>query len=164
MRTRKSTTGFTAFLGTHPLRATATTQSIIATSTPEAEFYAIVSAVSVSIGLKSMLADISVPVNLKLGCDTTAGIAMPSRHSLGRAKHIDIGYLWVQRALADGLVTVEKVDTETNTSALMTKNLSGARVSKLMGFLGFKYLNGLSPLARRCGQKAWAGYGGGDRG
>ena len=151
MRTRKSTTGFTAFLGTHPLRATATTQSIIATSTPEAEFYAIVSAVSVLIGLKSMLADIGVPVNLRLGCDATAGIAMSSRRGLGRAKHIDIGYLWVQRALADGLVTIEKVDTEINTSDLMTRNVPEARASKLMGLLGFKYLDGLSPRALQCG-------------
>ena len=70
---------------------------------------------------------------------------------LGRASHIDVEFLWVQRALADGLVTVEKVDTEINTSDLMTKNLSGARVQKLMGLLGFRYLDGLSPLAPRSG-------------
>ena len=151
MYARKSTTGLAAFLGTHPLRATSKTQSVIATSTAEARYYAIVSAISVSIGLKSMLADIGVPVSLRLGCDATAGIAMSSRRGLGRAKHIDIGYLWVQRALADGLVTVEKVDTEINTSDLMTKNLSGARVQKLMGLLGFRYLDDLSPLALRCG-------------
>ena len=149
LRSRKSTTGFTAFLGTHPLRATATTQSIIATSTPEAEFYAIVSAVSVSIGLKAMLADFGIPVDLKLGCGTTAGTRCGSY--LRRGRHIDIGYLWVQRALANGLVTVKKVGTEINTSDLMTRNVPEARVSKLMGLLGFKYLDGLSPPALQRG-------------
>ena len=147
MYAQKSTTGLAAFLGTHLLRTTANTQSVVATSADEAGYYAIVSAASVLIGLKSMLADIGVPVNIKLGCDTAAGMRCES----GLDKTIDVKYLWVHRALADGLVTVEKVDAEINPSAMMAKNLSGARVSKLMGLLGFKYLNGLSPLALRCG-------------
>ena len=151
MYAQKSTTGLAAFLGTHLLRTTANTQSVVATSTDEAEYYAIVSATSVLVGLKSMLADIGVPVTIKLGCDTAAGLRCGS--GLGRASHIDAKFLWVQQALAEGAVTVEKVDPETNTSTLMTKNLSRTRVSKLMGLLGFQYVDGWSPLAPRRGSR-----------
>ena len=46
VRTRKSTTGLAAFYGKHMFKAASTTQTLIALSSGESEFYAIVRGVA----------------------------------------------------------------------------------------------------------------------
>ena len=68
-KTRKSTSGYAAMLGEHCISSRSKTQSVIATSTGEAEFYAICSAVSQGLGLKTLLDDLNVKVKVRIGAD-----------------------------------------------------------------------------------------------
>ena len=58
LRTRKSTNGVNLFHGQHWLRGAASTQSVIALSSGESEFYGIVKGTSCLLGLKSIVADL----------------------------------------------------------------------------------------------------------
>ena len=64
MRTRKSTSGYVSFLGRHCVAARSKTQSVIATSSGEAELYALGSAISNGLGICAVLADLGVRVKL----------------------------------------------------------------------------------------------------
>eukprot|EP00973_Karenia_brevis_P029566 4078474-Karenia_brevis.AAC.1 len=54
MTTRKSTSGGTTQIGKHFIKAWASTQSIIALSSGEAEFYALTKAASQTLGVMTM--------------------------------------------------------------------------------------------------------------
>jgi len=147
IRTRKSTSGFACFLGAHLLKTYSKTQSVIAISTGEAEFYAVVSAVSTAIGIQSMLADLMVTVSIIIMCDATTGIVMASRQGLGRAKHIATQYLWTQSLFLNRVVRIDKVPGEKNRSDLMTKYLPQQRADKLLVMSGCEFRDGVHSLA-----------------
>ena len=71
-------------------------QAVIALSSGEAEYYGLVSATSQMLGLQSVLLDRGWKFNAHVWVDAAAGIAIGSRRRLGRVKHIDTVFLWVQ--------------------------------------------------------------------
>ena len=99
-RTRKSTSGYIGMIGKHTVMFRAVTQSVIALSTAEAKFYALCSAMSAALGLLSLLADFGLEFKINIGMDASAAIAMASRKGLGRAKHLQCQYLWVQKLVS----------------------------------------------------------------
>ena len=58
-RTRKSTSGGCAMVGVHCVKTWSTTQSIVALSSGEAEYYALVRAACVGLGLKALYHDLA---------------------------------------------------------------------------------------------------------
>ena len=71
-------------------------QAVIALSSGEAEYYGLVSGISTGLGEQSMYADWNIKVDIQVWMDATAGIAIGSRKGLGRVKHVDTTFLWVQ--------------------------------------------------------------------
>ena len=69
-------------LGEHCVSSRSKTQSVIATSTGEAELYAICSGLSQGLSLIALLGDLDVKVKVRLGIDASAGKAMASRKDL----------------------------------------------------------------------------------
>ena len=59
-RTRKSTSGGVTMWGHHLIKSWSSTQSVIALSTGEAEYYGIVKGASVALGLQSGLKDFKI--------------------------------------------------------------------------------------------------------
>ena len=147
LRTRKSTSGYASFMGKHCVAARSKTQSVIATSSGEAELYALGSAVSNGLGLCSVLADLGVKMKLIVHMDASAGIAMASRRGLGRAKHIHVQYLWMQDQITRGEITLKKIAGEQNRSDLMTKHLARERMEELMKMMQCEYKEGKSQIA-----------------
>ena len=86
-------------------------------------------------------------VKVRLGIDASAGKAMASRRGLGKSKHIDVQYLWVQAKVADQEVMLIKIPGEENRSDLMTKYLQAPRQDKLLEALGYEKVSGQSKLA-----------------
>ena len=108
-RERKSTSGGIVNFGDHTLRAWASTQNVIALSSGESEYYGLVKAASVSIGIRSMMADLGVEVRIRLITDATTGIAIASRRGLGKIKHLDVAQLWVQAKVKSKELEVSKI-------------------------------------------------------
>ena len=84
-RTRKSTSGSCFMHGAHLIKAQSKTQSNIALSSGEAEFYSMVNATSEALGLKAMLADYDVTMSPWLYVDASAAIGVAQRSGLERS-------------------------------------------------------------------------------
>ena len=132
-------------------RSSATTQAIVALSTAESEFYASVKAARIGIGAVHMIADLGVKLDapLRLLMDATAGIGIASRRGAGRIRHIHTPALWLQKAVQDRLVAVDKVPGAENPADLGTKHVDRSVIQHAMQTCGFVTLTGSSNLALR---------------
>ena len=123
-RTRKSTSGGVVMWGKHLIKSWSSTQSVIALSSGEAEYYGIVKGASVGLGLQSVLKDFDVEVDLTIKSDATAAIAIASRRGLGKVRHIEVCQLWLQEKVRNGDVKVVKVGTHENVADALAKYVS----------------------------------------
>ena len=96
----------------------------MATSPAEAELYAGNRAASESMGVQAFAKDLGRAVPTRLHIDSSAALSIKSRTVLGKAKHIEIPHLWLQEAVRDNKLTVEKIPSDTNSSDLGTKHLT----------------------------------------
>ena len=129
---RKSTSGGIVLLGKHPIKAWASTQPKIATSSGEAEYYAIVKASSEGLGIRSMLQDWEITATVKvqselkeidINTDSSAAKSIASRRGLGKIRHMDTYHLWVQECVCDGRIKVHKVKGTDNLADALTKHI-----------------------------------------
>ena len=68
--------------------------------------------------------------------DATAGIAIGSRRGLGRVKHIDTVFLWVQAMVKEGKISLGKKPTKEMLADLLTKLVDAATVLNCVTGLG----------------------------
>ena len=101
--TRKSTSGACIMHGSHLIKAYSRTQSNVALSSGEAEFYAAVSAESESLGVVAMTEDYGDKLDAYLYADASAAIGIANREGLGRVRHLDTQALWLQQALRSNI-------------------------------------------------------------
>ena len=130
-RTRKSTSGGCALLGSHPIKTWSSTQSSVALSSGEAEFNGVVRGAGVGLGYQSLLRDLGIHVGLRVWTDSSAAIGICSRQGLGKLRHLDTHTLWIQQAVRSKRVDLGKMAGEVNPADLSTKH-SLAR-ERLMG-------------------------------
>ena len=99
----------------------------------EAELHSLCSAASQGIGETA---------SIKIGSDASAG-----RRGLGRAKHVQVQYLWVQSLVQDGNVVLAKVPSEENRSDMITTHRAAANQNVFMSKTVYVYRDGQSSLA-----------------
>ena len=98
-------------------------QRKVATSSGEAELYAANRTAQELIGIQSLAKDMGVAIGCKLLLDAKATIGMVSRRGAGRLRHIEVQELWLQTAIAEKRVQVEKVPSWKNVADMMTKHV-----------------------------------------
>lgn len=137
------------FWGSHLLRSTSTTQAIISLSSGESEFYSAVKGASIALGMVGLMRDLGVECAKAplLRVDSTACLGMAGRRGAGRVRHIHTPCLWLQRAVADGRVVLDKILGTENPADLGTKSLGQAQIRSIMGKIGYCCLAGKSRLA-----------------
>ena len=79
-----------------------------------------------------------IAVPLKVFSDSSAARGMTRRTGTGRVKHLDIKYLWIQGAVRDGKLSIEKIDTSLNTVDLGTKYHPSSRHHELIAMMPFR--------------------------
>ena len=133
------------------IRSTSTTQAIISLSSGEAEFYSAVKASSIGIGVTNLMADIGFKLNepILLRVDSTACLGMASRKGAGRVRHIHTPCLWLQTAISEGKIVIDKVEGSVNPADLGTKVLPQASIQRILQACGFILLEGSSRMALR---------------
>ena len=95
-RTRRSTTGGYTVAGSHLIKMRCKTQAVVALSSAQAELYGLVRASAETTGLISMYKNLGTHMNgLVLG-DASAALAIVARRGLGKLRHPDTNYLWIQ--------------------------------------------------------------------
>ena len=79
--------------------------------------------------------------------DATAGISIGSRRGLGRIKHLDTIFLWIQEVIADKRSSLGKIHGKLNPSDILTKPVTGQELRCFREKIGFEFLDGKSSLA-----------------
>ena len=124
--TRKSTSGGVWMIGNHCIKTWSSSQGAYALSSAEAEFYAMIDAVTRSKGLISLAKDVGfwdLENIVHVGTDSSAAKSFVSRRGLGKMRHLEIRDLWLQKEVNEGKVKVSKVKGTENPADLMIKIL-----------------------------------------
>ena len=74
-------------LGWHPLRTWSSTQSVVFTSSAEAELYSVAEGASRGPGLQSMPWEMGVQASLTVSTDSSSAKSFASTRGLGRMRH-----------------------------------------------------------------------------
>ena len=83
-------------IGDHCIKTWSSTQSVIALSSGEAEYYGLVKGASQSIGIQSMLRDLGVEAKIKINTDASVAKSIAMRTGAGKVRYIEVNQLWVQ--------------------------------------------------------------------
>ncbi len=123
--TRKSTSGGCITIGGCAIKSWARTQRTVALSSGEAELYAANRTAQELLGIRSLGKDLGMVLNCKLLIDAKATLGIISRRGLGRLRHIEVQELWLQSAVEQNNISVERVPSWQNAADMMTKYVSG---------------------------------------
>ena len=123
-RTRKSTSGGSIRIGQHLIKTWSKTQSLIALSSAESELYGVVKAASEALGIMSVTQDFGRPLKAKVFADASAALGIIVRRGLGKVRHIDTNFLWVQEISARREIDFNKIPGGANEADMMTKGVT----------------------------------------
>ena len=125
---RKSTSGYIFMLADGAVSWRSAKQSLIATSTMEAEFVSCFEATSHGVWLKSFISGLrlvnTISRPLRIFCDNSAAVFFAKNNKSGsRSKHIDIKYLAIRERVKDNKVVIEHISTELMIADPLTKGM-----------------------------------------
>ena len=144
--TRRSTTGLAALYGDHLLKHGSWLQASISLSSGESEYGALIKAASTGLGLRSLFLDWNVDVPLVVASDSSAARGLVSRRGLGKARHIQTRFLWLQELVSRRELRVVSVPTLRNRADLFTKPHTAARIEFLAKLMSLKFLKLSDPV------------------
>ena len=113
-------------MGSHCIKTWSASQCAYALGSAEAEFYAMIEAVTRAKGLISLARELGfegMSNVVRVGTDSSAAKSFVNRRGLGKMRHLEIRDLWLQKEVNEGKVEVSKVRGDQNPSNLMTKIL-----------------------------------------
>ena len=135
--TRKSSSAGVILPGNHTLKSDTRKQKTIARSSAEAELYAAALGASGSKGIVSLLKDLGHEIQPVLAIDAKATEHILHRQGIGREKHIDVAYLWIQDEVRSRRLRVRRGESDGNGADLVTIPPSKAQISENCFALGF---------------------------
>ncbi|GKA95920.1 putative ribonuclease H-like domain-containing protein [Tanacetum coccineum] len=135
---RKSTTGGCQFLGNRLISWQCKKQTVVATSTTEAEYVAAASCCGQVLWIQNQLLDYGYNfMNTVIYIDNNSTICIienPVQHS--KTKHIEIRHHFIRDCNAKKLIQMVKIDTEHNVADLLTKGFDAGRFQYLVSSIG----------------------------
>ena len=141
-RTRRSTTGGYTALGSHVLKTWCKTQATVALSSAEAELYGLVRASAESLGTLSMFKDFGIRLGAHVFGDASAALAIIQRQGLGRMRHLDTSYLWIQEKAMNEELQYRKIVGTKNAADLFTKVLSWDEIKRHVDTMKSEFVGG----------------------
>ncbi|GJR70044.1 reverse transcriptase domain-containing protein [Tanacetum coccineum] len=135
---RKSTTGGCQFLGNRLISWQCKKQTVVATSTTEAEYVAAASCCGQVLWIQNQLLDYAYNfMNTIIYIDNTSTIRIienPVQHS--KTKHIEIRHHFIRDCNTKKLIQMAKIDTQLNVADLLTKGFDAGRFQYLVSSIG----------------------------
>ena len=95
-----------------------------------------------------MFADWGLKVDVRVLSDSSAARGICSRRGLGKTRHVQTRYLWIQEKVSNKEIRVEAVHTQSNLADLCTKPLPQEVCLKHMGTMGFEFQEGRNTTAK----------------
>ena len=111
------------------------TQGRLALSSCEAELVALTVAGQEASFVRTMMEEIGEPTRVRLYTDSTSAHQIAERRGLGRLKHVELRWLWMQDEFRAGRLEIAHVNTM-HPADLMTKYLHRSRLEDLMELIG----------------------------
>ena len=155
-RTRKSSSGGVAMIGDHCLKVWSSTQGALALSSAEAEYYSMVEGVIRMKGLQAIGRELGVEgseerialewiegkdgVEMELLVDSSAAKSFVSRRGMGKMRHMEVKWFWLQEEVKKGKVVVLKVKGEKNPADIVTKYLTMKELKDRLSWMGLELL------------------------
>ena len=136
--TRKSASCGMVFWGDFLISAYSRTQSVIAPSNPEAEYIGCCAVAAEMLYIKSLLADMGFDLDLEISTDATGARAIASRQGVGRIRHMEVKYLWLQDQIQQKIFKIRKVAGKLNVSDVGTKHVDKATLDRCCAMLNLK--------------------------
>ncbi len=140
--------------GGHCIKAYSQTQKTIGLSSGESEFYGIVKAAAMGLGVKGLMGDLGVGVVVQVNTDSSAAKSITVRRGAGRVRHIDVRKLWVQDRVAKGELKIVKVKGEQNVADGLTKHVDRQKMEQYMNACGMVRRKGRHGLCPRLGDSS----------
>jgi transposase InsO family protein len=138
---RRSVCGYVFFLHGGAINWRARKQHSVALSSVEAEYVAACEAGRDAVHWRSFLSDLRSPLLLSgpttIHCDNQGAIALsknPEHHD--RSKHIDITHHWIRQQVAEGVIHLDYLSTQTMIADVLTKPLTRDRHVELTKAMG----------------------------
>jgi hypothetical protein len=136
--TRKSTTGMVMQLGNHTVKNTSNLQSAIGLNVSEAEYYALCHGAAHGLGMQAFLKDLGLSMQVLVQSDSSSAKAFASRRGLGKQRHVQTRFLWLQERIAAGHLKILKIRGEDNISDILTKCVNGALLARHCKTIGLR--------------------------
>ena len=132
------------------------TQAMRALSTAEAEYCAVVTGAAEGLGMQSMMADLGVTTHVRVWTDSNVAEAIASRRVLGKTRHVELRYLWLQDVTKLGRVKMRRIPGEQNLADHLTKGKEEYQIEMLIrGVGGIMKMNGDAERSNE--RKKWQG-------
>ena len=122
-------------------------QSTIALSSAEAELYGIIKTASETLGIASILWDWKIKLDADLMADASAALGIIGRTGLGKMRHVDTSYLWLQQQSIKDKIKFNKVPGTENPADMNTKGLNENLINKYVEMMNMEHREGRSDLA-----------------
>ena len=138
---RTSTSGNIFISGTGAVSWLSKGQTVVATSTAEAEYISLYHCVQEAIVLNRLSRELNQQHNtvlpMTIYCDSQSAISIAKNiNKQSRAKHIDIKYHFVRQAVANKQVSLEYCDSQNMVADMLTKPLPREQFEKLRSKMG----------------------------
>ena len=133
--------------GNHLIKTFSQTQETIALSSGELEFYGIVKAAAMGLGMQGLMEDLGVEVEVQVNTDSSAAKSITARKGAGRVRHIEVRELWVQDRVAKGELKIVKVKGEDNVADGLTKHVYKRKMEQHMKAFGIVRKSGRHELS-----------------
>ena len=111
-------------------------QATVAQSSGEAEDYAMIQAAAEALGMQSVMRDLGWEARIRLWVDSSAAKSMASRIGIGRVRHMEVKFLWLQEAVKNRGIEVRKVPGTLNPADVLTKPKPVKEVAELLEGVG----------------------------
>ena len=132
---------------------------MIALSSAEAEFYALVKTGAQLLGIRAMLEDLGInQIRLRIKTDANAAKGIAMRRGLGKLRHIETNQLWMQDKVNRGEFGIDKVDGKKNLADALTKPVGNEDLATHIVGTGIRLSTDRHQLAPKMGN--WDGVGG----
>ena len=115
-------------------------QSVIARSSAEAEFYVLNKGLTEALGLRSIARDLGYEMRIRVHVDSSAAKSMVSRSGLGKTRHINVEYLWSQEVMKEKFVEVRKILGTENPSDVCTKPPNVTEIEYLLSKVNAQFV------------------------
>ena len=137
--------------GEHVIKSWSTNQSVVALSSGEAEYYGLVEAASVALGIKSIGMDIGMEFagKISIKADASAAIGIANRVGIGKVRHIEVNQLWLQEKVYGGEMEILKVKSEENMADALTKAVDAKGIGNRVKGISAEIRKGRHPLAQK---------------